>query len=529
MGAASLTSYRQTMTSQSPAQPRLRRPAATLITLATIMVVAGGGTVALATTGFSAIPGVFGGTVVSTVGQVAFERPLAIPPLAESTIDEQGRRVFSLTAQAGSTEFVDDVSTPTAGYNGTHLGPTLVAARGEEVVVDIANELDEPTSVHWHGMKLSADADGGPHGMIEPGNAAAPSWTIDQPAATLWYHPHPHESTERQVAMGLAGLFLLTDDESAGLDVPSEYGVDDIPVIVQDAAFDEAGAVVTGDAFVGSLGDQLLVNGTIGPFFEATTDTVRLRLVNASVARVYDFAFDDAREFALIGTDGGLLTAPLATDHVQLSPGERAEIVIALEPGDSPLLQSRTPELGGIVPFGGPTSARDSFDVLEVRAAASLEQGAALPTRLATIDPLDESTVAAERTLVFDGTSINGQSMELSRIDEVVAQGANEVWTVVNDMARPHSFHIHGVQFQVLSIDGAAPPAELAGWKDTVYLPPNVQFRLIMSFDVNADPTTPYMYHCHLLRHEDQGMMGQFVVVEPGDQAGPVDLTGHSH
>lgn len=515
------------MTSHTPGRARLRRPVATLITASTAGVALVG--VVLATTGFSAVPGLFGGTIVSTVGQVDFDRPLAIPPLAESTIDDEGRRVFSLTAQAGTTQLLDGLATPTAGYNGTHLGPTLVAARGEEVVVDITNELDEPTSVHWHGMALPADADGGPHGMIEPGGTAAPTWTIDQPAATLWYHPHPHESTERQVAMGMAGLFLVTDDESSELDLPSQYGVDDVPVIVQDVAFDETGAVVTGDAFVGSLGDQLLVNGTIGPFFEATTETVRLRLVNASVARVYDFALADARRFALIGTDGGLLAAPFETDHVQLSPGERAEIVVALEPGESVALQSRAPDLGGIVPFGGPTSARDTFDVLELRAAATLEPGAALPAGLVTVEPLDASAVAAERTLIFDGTSINDQSMQLDRIDEVVTQGATEVWTVVNDMARPHSFHIHGVQFQVLSVDGVAPPAELAGWKDTVYLPPNVEFRLIMSFDLTADPTTPYMYHCHLLRHEDQGMMGQFVVVEPGQQAGPVDMSGHSH
>ena len=515
------------MTSQTPPRSLLRRPAATISALSIVGVA--GASIALATTGFSGVPGLFGGTVVSTVGQVAFDTPLAIPPLAESTIDEQGRRVFSLTAQAGSTEFVDGVASPTAGYNGAHLGPTLVAARGDEVVIDISNELDEPTSVHWHGMQLPADADGGPHGMIDPGRSASPSWMIEQPAATLWYHPHPHESTERQVSMGMAGLFLLTDDESAALDLPSQYGVDDVPLIVQDAAFDETGAVVRGDAFVGSLGDQLLVNGTIGPFFDATTETVRLRLVNASIARVYDFAFADARDFSLIATDGGLLAAPVATDHVQLSPGERAEIVVALEAGETVVLQSRAPDLGGIVPFGGPTGARDTFDVLELRAADRLEPSPALPTRLATVDPLDESTVSAERSLVFVGTSINDQQMHLMRIDEVVTQGATEVWTVVNDMARPHSFHIHGVQFQVLSIGGAAPPAELAGWKDTVYLPPNVTFRLIMAFDVTADPTTPYMYHCHLLRHEDQGMMGQFVVVEPGQQAGPVDMTSHDH
>ncbi|MBM7093806.1 multicopper oxidase domain-containing protein, partial [Streptomyces sp. S12] len=141
-----------------------------------------------------------------------FDNALAIPPLAESTVEQDGTRVFSLRMQAGETEFRDGVRTPTWGFNGTYLGPTLRAKRGEKVRVRITNELGEASTVHWHGMHLPARMDGGPHQMIAPGGTWTPHWTVDQPAATLWYHPHPHGKTEEHVRRGLAGLFLLDDD-----------------------------------------------------------------------------------------------------------------------------------------------------------------------------------------------------------------------------------------------------------------------------------------------------------------------------
>jgi FtsP/CotA-like multicopper oxidase with cupredoxin domain len=153
---------------------------------------------------------------VSTVGRVAFERPLAIPPLAESQLDAAGRRVFELTAQTGTSELLPGEQIESWGFNGAYLGPTLRASRGEEVVVKVTNDLDEPTSVHWHGMHLPPEADGGPHQPVEPGGSWQPSWSIDQPAATLWYHPHPHGATEQHVARGLVGMFIIDDPNSRG-------------------------------------------------------------------------------------------------------------------------------------------------------------------------------------------------------------------------------------------------------------------------------------------------------------------------
>lgn len=454
---------------------------------------------------------------VSTVGRLSFAQPLAIPPLAPSTV-VGGVRVFDLTAHAGTTEFRPGIPTPTWGFSQSYLGPTLRAARGEQVAIRITNDLGEATTVHWHGMHLPAVMDGGPHQMVAPGATWEPTWLIDQPAATLWYHPHPHGETERHVRNGLAGLFLIDDEAEAALPLPRDYGVDDIPLIVHDVQFAADGSLDVRDGgFVGALGDQLLVNGTLDPFLAVTTDVVRLRLLNASTARVYAFGFSDGREFAMIASDGGLLDAPVRLSRIQLSPGERAEILVAMSAGESVVLRSENPDLGGTVPlFGGNAGGGDRFDVLELRAADRLEHRGEVPASLVPVERLDELSADVQRRFDLDGTQINQHRMSLTEVDEVVELGATEIWSVRNGMAFPHNFHVHDVQFQILDVAGAPPPPHLAGWKDTVYLRPNEEYRLIMRFTDYADADHPYMYHCHLLRHEDQGMMGQFVVVEPG-------------
>jgi FtsP/CotA-like multicopper oxidase with cupredoxin domain len=519
----------------SSAHPRLlRRPRATATAAGVLL--AGGAAVALALSGCGAlggiVPGLLDGGTVDTVGTVDFVRPLAIPPLDEGELDASGTRVFDLTAAAASTEFEPGNQNPTWGFNGSYLGPTLVANRGEKVRVDVHNELPEATTVHWHGMHLPARMDGGPHQPIAPGATWSPEWTIDQPAATLWYHPHPHGQTEAHVARGLAGLFLVRDPEEAALALPRNYGVDDIPLIVQDKRFTADGAFDDGTrGFVGTLGDTLLVNGTLAPYLDVTRETVRLRLLNASTARTYDFGFADDRSFQLIASDGGLLDAPVPATRIRLSPGERAEIVVRFVPGETTTLRSTAPALGTEPEVASRNGGADRFDVLQLRAASSLTPSPApdAPAQLTTIERLRESDVTAERTITLDGFAIDDDVMQMDRIDQVVQLGATELWTVRNEMELPHNFHLHDVQFQVLSVDGAPPPPELGGWKDTVYLPPDTEFRLIMRFDDYADPDAPYMYHCHLLWHEDQGMMGQFVVVEPGQGAGTIEGNGHDH
>ncbi|MFF2369518.1 multicopper oxidase family protein [Agromyces sp. NPDC058110] len=513
-------------------QSLLRRPRAAIGS--GIAALAAGALVAVSFAGC----GIVAPAQVDTTGEVGFDTPLAIPPVAESHVDADGTRVFALDARAGTTEFAPGVPSETWGYDGAHLGPTLVADRGERVRVDITNSLDEATTVHWHGMHLPAAMDGGPHQAIEPGGSFSPEWAIDQPAATLWYHPHPHGETEAQVAMGLAGMFLLHDDAERALGLPSEYGVDDVPVIVQDTGFSADGVREDPQrGYAGGLGDELLVNGTRGPYLEVSDELVRLRLLNASTARTYAFTWSDARPIELIATDGGLLEASVALDHVRLSPGERADVLLRVTPGDRVVLQSRmTAGIAGLEPVvASMNGGTDAFDVLEVRAddelapAASVSPGSG-GMALASIEDFDPAEVATTRTFgLGDSFEINGEAMDMGRIDETVTVDTLERWIVENSNAVPHSFHVHDVQFRIASIDGEAPPPELAGWKDTIFAEPETTYELLMRFDDYADPGTPYMYHCHLLWHEDQGMMGQFAVVEPGQRATMSEGTHHEH
>jgi FtsP/CotA-like multicopper oxidase with cupredoxin domain len=470
---------------------------------------------------------------ISAASAVDFVHPLAIPPLAPSTV-QAGQRIFDLVAQAGMSQILPGRETQTWGFNGALLGPTLRARRGDEVLIRFRNDLDETTSVHWHGMHLPAVMDGGPHQPVAPGQSWEPHWQIKQPAATLWYHPHPHGETEQHVYRGLAGLFIIDDDTTDQLALPADYGVDDIPVIVQDKLFNGAGQFRLGErAEVGLLGDMILVNGTYAPYLDVTTTKVRLRILNGSTARIYNFGFGDDREFYLIATDGGLLSAPHRTNRVQLSPGERAEIIVEVRPGTQVILRSYPPDLGAVLAVAGAYGSRDSFDILLLRAAAQLRTAPAIPATLAAIEPLHAAGAIRTREFRLDGRKINERTMDMRRIDEVVTVDTTEIWEVFNQNLYPHNFHIHDVQFQILDIGGASPPLELAGWKDTIYLRPRTHYRLILRFTDYTSVDVPYMYHCHLLWHEDQGMMGQFVVVEPGEEhLAPGRLTidqGHRH
>jgi FtsP/CotA-like multicopper oxidase with cupredoxin domain len=428
----------------------------------------------------------------------------------------------------GRSELLPGTWTETLGFNGPHLGPTIRLRRGETVQMAVTNQLDEVSTVHWHGIRLPARMDGGPHQPIEPGATWTPRWTVDQPAATFWYHPHWQGSTASQVYRGLAGLLLV--DEPDGPELPGTYGVDDIPLILQDKRFAPDGSLA-GDPLRGTygiLGDRVLVNGTHDPYLEVTTERVRFRLLNGSNARVYHVRFADRRGFHVVANDAGLLDTPVEVDEISLTPAERVEIVARFTPGETATLRS----------VGGSTDIdQGDFDLLQIVAGTRL--AASPPPDWTSRTPVTTLGARVRRFRLDGHDTINGRRMDLSRIDEVVPAGAREIWEVENG-DHTHNFHIHGVSFRVLDVDGAPPPAHLAGPKDTVHVPKRVTVRLAVRFGHHTDPTAPYMYHCHILRHEDSGMMGQFVVVEPGTEeqvsrclaaaTGPADApSGRSH
>ncbi|MGK5674486.1 multicopper oxidase family protein [Micromonospora sp. URMC 106] len=451
---------------------------------------------------------------------LSFANRLTVPPLLAPTVTADGTKQFALTMRKGRTAILPGKPTATWGFNGAFLGPTVRAARGDRISMRVRNQLGEPSTVHWHGMRLPAAMDGGPHQVVAPGATWTPHWTIDQPAATSWYHPHLHGSTAMHVYRGLAGLFLIDDAETAALGLPSTYGVDDVPLILQDKVLDADGGLKEDpEPTWGLIGDQILVNGVHDPFFEVTTTSVRLRILNGSNARMYNVEFADRRRFAVIGTDAGLLAAPVSVDRVQLSPGERVEIVVEFAPREQVVLRS----------VGGDHGIDEGdHQLLKFIAAEQLRPGRPVPQRLATTPRVEAPADATQRRFRLSGSDeINGREMDMSRIDEVVPAGATEIWHVQNTVYA-HNFHIHEVAFRILDIDGRQPPAYLQGPKDTVFVPEKSTVRLAVRFGHHTDPTTPYMYHCHILRHEDKGMMGQFVIVEPGTEASvPRTLSNH--
>jgi blue copper oxidase len=502
----------------APSPPRHRRHPLVRVLIALLVV----GLVAVV-----GLAGVFGlvwsRADTSNVDKLDFANQLKVPPLLQPRVDAGGTKVFDLRLQAGSSHLLPGKTTPTWGVNGAYLGPTLRASRGDKVRINVHNALPEATTIHWHGMHLPAKDDGGPHQMIDPGATWSPSWTIDQPAATLWYHPHPHGQTEDHVYRGIAGMFLLDDPEASALALPKRYGVDDLPVIIQDKRFRGDGGLAAAN-----LGGDILINGTYNPHVDVGSRLVRFRLLNASTARSYNIGFADDRPFDLIGTDGGLMDRPYRLTRVPLSPGERAEIVAAFQPGERAVLRSFQPDLGENflgARFGG---GDDTFDLLQVRAAGRLQASPPVPARLAHHELLDEAHAARTRSLaITSSSSIDGRSMDMGRIDQVVTLGTTEIWEVRNQTGNFHNFHVHDVQFKVLSWRGAPPPPNLSGWKDTVPLPPGQSVRFLTRFSDYADPSTPYMFHCHLLRHEDNGLMGQFVVVRSGQT--PAEPPAHHH
>ena len=227
-------------------------------------------------------------TGVAEVGR--FVNPLKIPPLLEGGSATEGK-IYDLNVAPGKSEFLSGSSTPTIGINGAYLGPTIRCRENERVTLRIRNSLTEQTTLHWHGLRVPAASDGGPHQIVEPGAVWETSFAIRQKASLCWYHSHLIEHTGEQVLRGLAGLFLIEDDQSHSLNLPSDYGVDDIPLVIQDRRFRADGsfdyALAMHDTMMGYKGNVVLVNGTANPHVVLRRQRTRLRILNGSNSRIY--------------------------------------------------------------------------------------------------------------------------------------------------------------------------------------------------------------------------------------------------
>ena len=460
---------------------------------------------------------------------VGTQKPLVVPDILTGEM-RNGVRSFDLGLQRGVSNFFDGVDTPTLGINGAYLGPTLRIRVGETVQMNVANNIGQSSTLHWHGFHLPARADGGPHQVIRQGQTWSPQFTVKQRASMFWYHSHMVPRTGPQVYQGLAGLIYVEDERSGNLGLAQEYGIDDVPIVLQDRRFGSDGRFEYGtlmhDRMLGMKGDTLLVNGTVNPHFVAKTDTLRLRFLNGSNSRMYKLGFSDRRSFYQISSDGGLLASPVEMISITLGPAERADIIVDLSDGRPVMLKSSTPSFGGMMGggmMGGGMmgGGQTNFDVLDIRPDEGRKRAIVQSGTLENLEFPDPTIAVKTRKftlgmgMMMGGgeMTINGRSMDMNRVDETVRIGTKEVWIIENPTMIPHPFHIHDVQFRILDRNGSPPLPGETGLKDTVVVPPRERVRLLLQFADYADPDRPYMYHCHNLEHEDAGMMGQFTVV----------------
>lgn len=456
---------------------------------------------------------------ISTTQAKEFLPLLPIPPLLEN-LDKSGKgAVFVMDVMRGSVNFIPGNPTNTLGYNGNFLGPTIRVRNGQRFRIKVNNTLQQITTLHWHGLHVPAKWDGGPRQPIPAGASWNPDFVINQQAATLWYHPHAMGLTGEQVYLGLAGLLLIEDEFSDQMEIPKNYGVNDIPLVIQDRRFFSNGqfAYVQNmhDVMNGVVGNYLLVNGALQPLLNVSGERIRFRLLNGSNSSIYNIGFSDQRSFTVIASDGGFLERPAAMNSIVLSAGERAEILVDFSS------DSKNTAIELVV-----TQMRgSSFKAMQIVVNNEGQATKSLPQTLRVLDRIPESESSRTRRFILGGggmgmgmmggqITINGKRMDINRIDEQIKLGTTEIWEISNRsgmmMSMPHSMHLHDVQFQILSRNGKVPPLHEQGRKDTVMIMPGETVRIIIRF---RDYTGVYMYHCHLLEHEDNGMMGQFEVI----------------
>lgn len=416
---------------------------------------------------------------------------------------------LTLTAEPARLSLLPGATTEVFAYNGRIPGPTLELREGDRVIVHFQNNLPEPTTVHWHGLHLPFASDGSPFHPVAPGKQHDYVFTIQRGAAgTYWYHPHPGHRTGYQVAKGLYGAIIVrAADDPLPASLPEKLLILSDNRFLPDGSIDLAhphSSQAHVDRENGREGNVLFVNGQLMPTLTIRSGEVqRWRVVNASAARVYRLALS-GHSFLHVGNDGGLFELPVEVKEILIANGERVELLVrgSGPPGGRSVLQ--TLPYDRYVPQTRPKDWNAPRDLLTLQytdetPVASVE----LPTTLRPIPALDAAQATATRLMVLTQGFINGKTMDMRRVDVSSSVGATEIWEIENIVGMDHPFHLHGFQFQVLDRNGVAEP--FRSWKDMVNVPKHESARFIVRYD---DYAGKWMFHCHILDHEEQGMMG---------------------
>lgn len=438
-------------------------------------------------------------------------KPLKIPPL----IDVGRGRPIRLDLRPAQTQFGAEKLVDVWGVNGQYLAPTVRVKSNNFVKLTYVNNLSQPISMNIQGLLAPTEMIGSVHRTLAPKSSWSPILTINQPACTAWYHANTLFNSAFQTYRGIAGLWLIEDEASKKSNLPNQYGVNDLPLILQDLHIGKTGEQLLDTHQPQFFGKRLFVNGQENAYHNVPRGWVRLRLVNASLSRRYDLRLNNEQPLYLIATGMGFLAEPLAVSSLSLAPSERVEVLVDLNEGQTVSLisgQKRSIFYNVQSLFSDDNELADNV-ILELRP----EGLASVFTEKPSLSPFDLSDfqlkISQERKFEIRPLDrlINQQRFDPKRLDFTAKLGSVERWYL--NTSEPIGFTLQGAKFIIETRNRQKQPHKQLAWQDTVWLEPHQESTLLVRFDQIASAEQPFTFGVSDLMLKDRGAMGQFSVV----------------
>lgn len=432
----------------------------------------------------------------------AFTRPLVIPRVLTGSN-------ITLTAAATDVQILPGAKTRMWTYNGTFPGPTIRRPAGQTTTVTLVNKLPPAAgelTLHNHGNHSTSDNDGQPDAFLAAPGGGSTTYTYtgteaggNERGALQWYHDHRMDVTGRNVWMGLAGMYII-DDPADPQTLPK--GEFDVPLMITDRSFNANNQLAYRFDANGVTGNHILVNGVPQPYFKVGDRKYRLRILNASNSRSYDLALSNGQSFIQIGTESGLLPAPVRRTRILIGPAERVDVIVDF-----------AKRLNQKIVLQNLAATGSLRQLMQFRVTRDLTDNSSVPSKLRPLPSLD-ATSAVRRTFEFGRArisnlwTINSQVFDSNRVDAQPKLDTTETWILKNKSSTNHVVHIHGVDQQLVSRNGVA-PAAYERMKESWNLRGGETVVVKLKF---TDNVGRFVFHCHILEHEDAGMMAQFEV-----------------